>query len=350
MGKKNNTALLIIGGLGIGYLLAPKALKDQLGLPGIGISLGDIGGGLMPSPGIDLPGLDLPGLDFPTFPEGWADKLLPEINIPELPEPLTPPDIPGIVEGLLKDLIPAIPPAPVVDTTLPAAPPGPWEWFTNLNPVVQNIAATVGVVGAGYGTYKGLQIVAPASKTVFSGLADTFARFLKGKPPTPKPPVVGKPPIPPGVNPKLWLQWLKHTPLGSTAVRRLAGGFWGFAAIPVEWTMPPEELAEIRELSAYGPIWDNLVALVTGKPQPQYPGIEKGLIGPIPAERDFTPRETRAYPELSYERDRAPRPKAYGGIEKGYEPPDITQRPKVRERPEIPAQKKPYVYTRPEIA
>ena len=314
----------------MGYLLAPKALKDQLRLPSFDFSFGDMGGALRDLPG-GLP--EFPSFEFPPFPEmpEYPDiaAILEGIIPTDLAAPVVP-DIGGIIEELLKgfNLYPGIDKGEPKDTTLPETPTG-WEWFTGLHPFAQNVLAVAGGGAASYGAFKGIQTVAPAGKTIFGGLADTFVRFLRGT--KPKAPV-GKPPIPAGVNPKLWMQWVKHTGLGKVAGRGLAGGLWGFAAIPVEWAMPPEELAEIRKIGAYGSIWDNLVAIFTGKTLPQYPGAEKGF---IPAESDFRRGRTITYPEFSYERDKAPTPtKTYGGIEKGVTPPTPT--PKRKQYPVTP--------------
>lgn len=345
--KDNNTALIVAGGLGIGYLLAPRALKEQFNLPDISFSLGDIGlGGLGELGGLGSLQSGPGNFEFPSFPE--MPEFLPFPEIPEFPdfgevfgsaiptELPTPvqPALPGIVETILQNLVPGYGgKEPPRDSTLPVAPTPATllSRYDKLHPVVQNVlavgagvagVATTGVVG--YATIKGIQTVGPATKTVWGALADTFKRFLEGGKQDVKAPG-GKLPIPGGVNKKLWLQWLKRT----TLTKGLKGvSMLGLAPLTfVEMWNEIDLSAGPGELKWNWKFWEAV-------------DTEAGY---IPAEGDIGRGIVTTYPEFSYERDRAPvlgQPyvsvekgfipptTAYGGVEKGVTPPK--QKKKVR--------------------
>lgn len=82
MGKKDNTLLWVAGAGLVGWLLAPKELKEQItgGMPGIGIDLSGLLGGGLDIGGL-LPEFKVPEFEWPAFPEGWIP------NFPENPIP-----------------------------------------------------------------------------------------------------------------------------------------------------------------------------------------------------------------------------------------------------------------------
>jgi len=281
--------LLIITGVGVlGYMLAPKAVKDQLqasmpSMPSIGIDFGGLSNLLDPV---------IPERDFPPYPEDWIPDI-PEDWIPDIPEDWIP-DIPEDWEredkSWIQDLIDKLTgngntggddttettPPPAVAPTPPNPTPNPWELFTELHPIVQNVVMGTAGLGGVYGAVRGVQVIAPATKTVFSGLAETFNRFLRGGNKTPGTPPTNIFKTPKGVNPKLWAQWLKRTPLSKGLLRGVGGGIAGLGLVPLGLMDIINELDFSQ--GWYNPIWEDNTN----------------------SESDYSPREITTRPESDY--------------------------------------------------
>lgn len=328
MGKKDNTLLWIIAGCGLGWLLAPKALKEQItsGIPSIGIDLsGLLGGGVGQAPldlgsllGVNgiLPEFEWPKFEWPAFPEsplldytGIIQDILDAGNTAAEVVGKAASDAANMFSGGDEE---GGDPAPT-----PPKVPGVWEEFTELHPIVKNVLAGVAGVGGVYGAVKVIQAVAPATRITTGALASTFERFLRGRPPVTK---VSKPPItglkkPPGVPSGLWRQWMRYTGLGKWAGR--AG--LGLAPLGIM-----DIIQQFDPTKGIEPIWKGWFgeepADVTipwtsktwkMKPQPEDRFTRKEP-EPMRAEREYMPKKRKVYgPPEPFAKQRIEKPKKY---------------------------------------
>ena len=180
---KDKTWLYVIGAVALGYFLAPQEVKDKITGAGQGITSFDLSNLLS---GLQFPGVSLGGFNLGGEGLGNINDILNQIKegIPAIPK-ITIPEITTPSVGGADDLInkmkewlqPIIPTKPVTQPTGQETPSF-WQWFTGLNPVVQNVAAGVGTLGLGYASYKGIQATAPALKTGATAVGNLFSKYL----------------------------------------------------------------------------------------------------------------------------------------------------------------------------
>jgi len=251
---KSKDVLLLAGVAVAGYMLAPKEVKQNLqsAIPSIGIDLsgliGSIGEGLSPT----IP--DIPDFEIPSenniidIIESAATKVFSELPTPVTPDPVNIVEVikdtvtdalggykggiigPGQLQQMLDDLLAKANDAGETGGDIETKTPNPWELFTELHPITQNVIAGVTGLGGAYGVVKGIQAVAPAGKTVLQAIADSFKTGItKTKAATVIPKDILK--APRGMNPSLWAQWLKHTPLSKGILKGLGGAGGGLFGV-----------------------------------------------------------------------------------------------------------------------
>ena len=163
--------VMVLGAVGvIGYMLAPKEVKDQLtsGMPSVGVSIGDLLGGGQPS----FPNIIT---ESPFDLSELADQLtkivseLPEPNLPEIPSP----EIPSPNLDWLRDLLAGLPGKGNGDPKEKVIPTG-WEWFTGLPEPLQ---AATGLAALGGGTYAAARLLPPTTG-VAAKLIDATGKFI----------------------------------------------------------------------------------------------------------------------------------------------------------------------------